>query len=71
MATLGKVSCASCRWFENNPLKMEQAIPGLRVMSSGHASIRAQDGLCERLDRYLSADYSCEQYQPRTETPPL
>lgn len=59
--------CATCRYFENDPLKMEEAIVGLKVMSSGHASVRAQDGLCAKLDRYLSAQYSCDQYQARAD----
>jgi hypothetical protein len=46
---------------------MEQEIPGLRVMGSGHASVRSSDGLCQRLDRYLSAEYSCHQYRRREE----
>jgi hypothetical protein len=59
--------CATCSWFHNDPLEMEQAIVGLNVMSSGHASVRAEDGLCERLERYLSAQYHCDQYQARAD----
>jgi len=36
-------------------------------MSSAWASVRADDGLCGRHDRYVSASSDCEDYQPTRE----
>jgi hypothetical protein len=37
-------------------------LPGLNSMSSAWASVRADDGLCGRHDRYVSASSFCEDY---------
>ena len=58
--------CGSCRHFRNDPAYLEAAIPGLSSLSSGAASVRADDGLCLAHDRYLSARASC----PRFAAPP-
>lgn len=55
--------CAQCRHFNSGPTLLERAVPGLRVMGSGYSSVVSSDGLCERLDRYLSANYSCDQFK--------
>jgi len=38
-------------------------------MSSGYASVRAEDGLCARRDLYLSANASCNAFEPRRACP--
>jgi hypothetical protein len=57
--------CQDCRYFCNDPAYLEQAIPGLSSMSSGYASVRAQDGLCDLHQRYLSANSGCSGFLPR------
>jgi hypothetical protein len=37
---------------------------GLTTMSSGYASVVAEDGVCLRHDRYLGARASCADWQP-------
>jgi hypothetical protein len=54
--------CGSCRHFRNDPAYLEAAIPGLSSLSSGAASVRADDGLCLLRDRYLSARASCARF---------
>jgi hypothetical protein len=56
--------CGSCGHFRNDAGYLEAAIPGLSSLSSGAASVRADDGLCLRHDRYLSARASCAQFSP-------
>jgi hypothetical protein len=51
--------CANCVHFQNDPAALEKAWPGLTSMSSGFASVRAQDGLCNRHDLYLSDFDGC------------
>jgi hypothetical protein len=60
--TIGR--CGSCGHFRNDPSYLEAAIPGLASLSSGDASVRADDGLCLRHDRYLSARASCKDFTP-------
>jgi hypothetical protein len=63
--------CGSCRHFRNDPLYLEAAIPGLSSLSSGVASVRADDGLCLMRDRYLSARASCARFAAAfTASPP-
>jgi len=55
--------CLRCSHFRNSPRYLEAAIPGLRVMGSGHASVRKDDGLCLLRDLYLSADACCDAFE--------
>jgi hypothetical protein len=57
--------CRTCRHFRNDAAFLETALPGLTSMSSGHGSVRADDGICLRHDRYLGADSSCADYAAR------
>lgn len=57
--------CRHCSHFRNSPQYLEAAIPGLRVMGSGHASVRKDDGVCLLRDLYLSADACCEAFDRR------
>jgi hypothetical protein len=54
--------CISCTHFRNSPAYLESVFRGLNTMSSGHASVRKDDGVCLLHDLYLSADAHCEQY---------
>jgi len=60
IALAGK--CANCTHFRNEPDFLEKEIPGLASMSSAHASVRADDGICTLHDRYLSARSSCAHF---------
>lgn len=57
--------CANCNFFENGAHFLEQAVPGLIVMSSGYAAVRWHDGLCTHHRRYLTAASTCAQYSRR------
>jgi hypothetical protein len=57
--------CQGCVWFQNDPAFIETAYPGLTTMSSGFASVRDRDGVCEFHQLYLSARDSCEQFSLR------
>ena len=56
--------CQHCVYFQNDPGVIEKAYPGLKVMSSGFASVRDQDGLCNYHHLYLSARDSCPDFTP-------
>ena len=55
--------CGRCVSFRNDRAYLEAVMPGLTSMSSGDASVRADDGVCERHDRYLSARASCADFR--------
>ena len=54
--------CGSCRRFRNDPAYLEAALPGLSSLSSGAASVRADDGLCLLHERLVGARFSCADY---------
>ncbi len=52
-------TCKKCVHFKNDPVEIERLYPGLKTMSSGFASVRYHDGLCNYHQIYLSAADSC------------
>jgi hypothetical protein len=52
-------SCRHCAHFEGEPALIEEAYPGLNIMSSGYASVRDRDGICHYHEVYLSGRDSC------------
>lgn len=56
-------SCRQCHHFKNDPAFIEATYPGLTAMSSGYASVRNRDGLCDYHEIYLSANDHCLQFQ--------
>jgi hypothetical protein len=54
--------CQNCAHFQNDPAIIEKTYPGLAIMSSGFASVRDQDGICNFNQLYLSARDSCPQF---------
>lgn len=57
--------CEQCLHFQNQPALVEEAYPGLTAMSSGYASVRNRDGLCNYHELYLSAGDSCSCFASR------
>jgi len=57
--------CGNCKFFNNQPQKMEEEFAGLTTLSSGYGSVRHQDGICNKIKRYLSFYDSCSGYAPK------
>ena len=55
--------CINCSHFRNSPEYLEETIKGLKTMSSGHASVRMDDGICEKNEEYLSAYDWCDHFE--------
>jgi len=55
-------SCQKCAHFKNDPALIEEVYRGLTAMSSGFASVRDRDGLCNLHQLYLSARDSCPSF---------
>lgn len=65
------MTCARCVRFVDQPERIEALIPGLRVMGSARASVRAEDGICLEHDRIVSARDRCDRFAARpTPGPP-
>jgi hypothetical protein len=58
-----KVQCSGCLHFRNDPAYLETVFKGLNILSSATASVRMDDGVCLRHDRYLSARASCADFE--------
>lgn len=58
-----EAACANCRQFRASALEIESRLPGLRTLSSAFASVRSEDGLCGRHDRYVAAASICAAYE--------
>ena len=54
--------CAACAHFRNDPAFLEAALAGLASLSSGHGSVRSDDGICLRHERYLAATSWCSDF---------
>jgi len=66
VAAIAEESCGSCRYFCQSPHEIESQMPGMRSLGSGHASVRATDGICRRHDRYLGATSHCADFEHRS-----
>jgi len=55
--------CGACRFFTGTPAALERAIPGLNILSSAYGSVRADTGLCERHEFFVtSTTPACPQF---------
>lgn len=60
-----KKQCLHCVHFRNTPDYLESIYKGLTSLSSAHASVRKDDGICLRNDLYLSAQHWCDDFEAR------
>jgi hypothetical protein len=51
--------CIDCMFFHNDPVMIETAFPGLNSLSSAYSSVRAESGICDRLELFVSPRYTC------------
>jgi len=59
--------CGVCRFFTGHPAALEQALPGLNILSSAYGSVRAGTGLCNRHDSFVTdATSACEAFSRAT-----
>jgi hypothetical protein len=58
-------ACRACAHFRNDPAWLEAVITGLATLGSAWGSVRAEDGICLRHDRCMSADGACADYSPQ------
>jgi hypothetical protein len=64
------MNCGACTHFLDEPDHLEAMIPGLTVLGSARASVRADDGICRLHDLIISARDGCGRFSPRPTTDP-
>ena len=60
-------ACFPCAHLCDDPVRVETALPGLAILSSAHASVRAQDGICLRHDVLIDGRHRCSSFRTRAE----
>ncbi len=48
-----KVTCTSCRHFDDQPHSLEAQLPGITILSSAFASVRGEAGICRVFGRFM------------------
>ena len=56
-------NCLNCVYFNNSPAYIESVFKGLTALSSGYASVKKDDGICQLRDEYLSSDNKCSSFK--------
>lgn len=64
-ASSTRASCRTCAHFRNDPAYLEAVFAGLASLGSAYGSVRAEDGLCLRHDRYLGPGSLCADFMER------
>ena len=59
------ITCNDCRFFNNDPKKIELLFPGILILSSFHSSSRGDAGICEYHDLFLLPGRICEQFKSK------
>jgi len=62
-------TCRDCRYFIAEPRLLEEAIPGLGILSSAFGSVRADTALCDHDGVFITAMLACRNFCPKDFTP--
>lgn len=57
--------CEHCKYFDNDPLMLEEVFKGINVLSSVHGCSRGDAGICSLHDLYLLPFHTCADFQER------
>ncbi len=60
-------SCWQCMFFVSEPDKLEQAVPGLNILSSAYGSVRADTGLCNVSQRFVTPIAACTAFKNKNQ----
>jgi hypothetical protein len=62
---VARPTCFGCAHFRNDCATIESALPGISSFSSSRASVRADDGVCERHDMLVNGRRACAAFLAR------
>jgi hypothetical protein len=60
------ITCNDCKFFNNNPKKLELLFPGILILSSFYSSSRGDAGICKYHDFFLLPGRTCKQFKSKT-----
>jgi hypothetical protein len=60
--------CGYCKYFNNDPLVLEDTFKGINILSSVHGCSRGDAGICALYDLYLLPSHTCPDFQQRART---
>ncbi len=63
--TMTHNTCRDCILFVNAPRELEEALPGLNILSSAFGSVRAETGLCKASETLITPRSACDAFRPR------
>lgn len=66
----GEAGCRGCAHFARAGAQVEQALPGVAILSSLDSSVWAQSGLCLHHDRLTNGARRCANFAARAATVP-
>lgn len=61
-------TCCSCRYFEDDPHRLEAALTGILALSSTYGSTRGRAGICSVRGTFQDPEPACPEFQPRSAT---
>ncbi|MFT3790055.1 MAG: hypothetical protein QM741_03060 [Rudaea sp.] len=59
--------CANCAHFDAGAKRIEAQFAGFASLASGYASVRGDDGFCDRHERLLGASGRCAEFALRAQ----
>ena len=60
------ITCNDCKFFNNDPKKLESLFPGILILSSFYSSSRGDAGICEYHDLFLLPGRTCKQFKSKS-----
>ena len=54
--------CGNCKYFDDDPLMLEEVFKGINILSSVHGCSRGDAGICTLNDLYLLPCHSCSDF---------
>ncbi len=61
----GPGDCRWCREFLDDPQALEDALPGIYILSSAWGSTRGNSGICRVTGRFQQPQPACAHFRPR------
>ena len=56
-------TCRECGLFVHDSEKLEQALPGLNILSSAFGSVRADTGICQASETLITPRLACADFR--------
>ncbi len=67
MKRIMTLACRDCRFFNGDPASIEAEFPGLKSLSSAYSSVRADAGICNLRELFVSPSRGCKDFERTAE----